>query len=172
MKISITPQSFHHEYHAKTIICKHIVDVDIDDRTHRITGYGSAKCGREDKFNSSFGEQLSLQRAKMEVGRKIERLLLKYSERFCKLATVGNYFPRHLYQSPNPDTSTLMYTATGAAIKERNEMKRDSIRLEAMKTIVRYLPALTKASKVNEVVKESVKIIDAILEIIERKDNQ
>lgn len=159
MQVKIMPQMTYHEYHGKTIVCKYIVIIKIDKKEYNKVGYGSARCNEKDKFNRSFGEQLSLCRAKMDIGMQLERILLKYSERFCKPITKNRIYGTPWgFQYPDPN-----------AAKERNEMKRDAIRLEAMKRIVQYLPALTKASKVSKVIKESIKIVDGIIEVIERK---
>lgn len=77
-----------YKVYNRTTVCKLEVDFEQKEIGYtalgNITAYGSAKCGENDTWDKSFGELLSLCRAKINVGRKIEKLLLEYSQRFSR----------------------------------------------------------------------------------------
>ena len=96
--------------------CKCIDNFYIGGEEVEIITTSKAKCNPEDKFNKEFGKALSMVRCRQKANRKIEKLLIQYSNRNVK--------PKDLkinkgYQKPNSMTATevcLIASSIGMAV--------------------------------------------------------
>ena len=61
--------------------CKCIDNFYIDGKEIEIITRSEAKCNSSDKFNDEFGKALSMVRCRQKANRKIEKLLIQYSNR-------------------------------------------------------------------------------------------
>jgi hypothetical protein len=76
-----TKHKYEYKLKGHIISCTAITKYKINDDITTIRAKARAKCSPEDKFNYRFGCELAKARAKQKLSKKIEKLLIKYSNK-------------------------------------------------------------------------------------------